>query len=129
MSDMHALVIDDNPSNVKVLVNLLRLEGVNTSQLTEPLDLEAVLDDLDHLDVIFLDLEMPHMDGFQALELLQRSRFERVPVVAYTVHISEINATREVGFHSFLGKPLNAEKFPDQLARILHGEHVWSLPR
>ena len=31
----------------------------------------------------------------------------------------------QAGFHSFLGKPLNVEKFPDQLQQILAGEPVW----
>jgi DNA-binding NarL/FixJ family response regulator len=50
----------------------------------------------------------------------------RVPVVAYTVHVSEINRAYQLGFHSFIGKPIDPDKFPDQLARILRGEPVWA---
>jgi CheY-like chemotaxis protein len=129
MSATKALIIDDNPSNLKVLVNLLKLESVEAVTLSDPLQLEAMLSGLDKLDVIFLDLEMPDLDGYEVLDLLRESRFVKVPVVAYTVHISEMNAMRAKGFHSFLGKPLNAEEFPRQLARILKNEPVWSLPR
>jgi CheY-like chemotaxis protein len=124
-----ALIIDDSSSNIKVLVNLLKLESVEAVTLNNPLDLEATLSGLDKLDVIFLDLEMPELDGYEVLEILHASRFAKVPVVAYTVHVSEMNAMRAKGFHSFLGKPLNAEEFPKQLARILKNEPVWSLPR
>jgi CheY-like chemotaxis protein len=124
-----ALIIDDSSSNIKVLVNLLKLENVESVTLNNPLDLEATLSGLDKLDVIFLDLEMPELDGYEVLEILHASRFAKVPVVAYTVHVSEMNAMRAKGFHSFLGKPLNAEEFPKQLARILKNEPVWSLPR
>jgi hypothetical protein len=48
--------------------------------------------------------------------------------VAYTVHVSEINTVYQMGFHSFLGKPLDSDLFPDQLARILRGERVWATP-
>jgi hypothetical protein len=44
----------------------------------------------------------------------------------YSVHASEINRARDMGFHSCLGKPLNADDFPEQLARILRGERVWA---
>jgi CheY-like chemotaxis protein len=124
-----ALIIDDSSSNIKVLVNLLKLENVESVTLNNPLDLEATLATLDTLDVIFLDLEMPELDGYEVLEILHASPFAKVPVVAYTVHVSEMNAMRSKGFHSFLGKPLNAEEFPKQLARILKNEPVWSLPR
>ena len=124
-----ALIIDDSSSNIKVLVNLLKLEGVEAVPLNNPLELETTLSGLDTLDVIFLDLEMPDLDGYEVLEILHQSRFAKVPVVAYTVHVSEMNAMRAKGFHSFLGKPLNAEEFPKQLARILKNEPVWSLPR
>jgi CheY-like chemotaxis protein len=77
--------------------------------------------------VIFLDLEMPGIDGYPMLSYLKNDdRFNNVPVVAYTVHMSEMNVARQKGFHSFLGKPLDADLFPEQLAAILRGEHVWT---
>jgi CheY-like chemotaxis protein len=80
------------------------------------------------VDVVFLDLEMPDIDGYAVLEILKSdNRFDTVPIVAHTVHFGEINNAQHVGFHSFLGKPLNIDRFPDQLARILIGEHVWAL--
>ncbi len=51
-----------------------------------------------------------------------------IPIVAYTVHISEINMARQVGFHSFLGKPLDMDSFPHHLSQILSGEGVWVIP-
>jgi CheY-like chemotaxis protein len=85
-----------------------------------------VLNELAAIDVVFLDLEMPGANGYQVLEKLRADpRFQSVPVVAYTVHVSEISVAHEQGFHSFLGKPLDADRFPDQLARILSGESVW----
>jgi CheY-like chemotaxis protein len=89
----------------------------------------AQLDALRHIDLVFLDLEMPGMDGYQAAALIRaHPHFQRARLVAYTVHISELNAAFDRGFDAFLGKPLNAEAFGGQLARILAGERVWYLP-
>jgi CheY-like chemotaxis protein len=128
MSTPHALIIDDNASNLGVLGELLSLEGVSFTKVQDPTKFQSVSKTLSRVDVVFLDLEMPELDGYKVLELLRAdSRYDDVPVVAYTVHVSEINVARDMGFHSFLGKPLDADRFPDQLARILRGEPVWGI--
>ena len=122
----HALIIDDNPGNVKVLGGLLSLEGISYTQVREPRRLTDILQELNQVDVVFLDLEMPDLNGYEVLKLIrEQAAFQDVPVVAHTVHINEIATARYLGFHSFISKPIKAERFPDQLARILRGEHVW----
>lgn len=123
----HALVIDDNNKNLNILAMLLREQGVTSTLVTNPNQLGAVVAGLGAVDVVFIDLEMPGMSGFDVLRQFRADpRFDGVPMVAYTVHVSEMNVANEQGFDSFLGKPLDSEKFPDQLARILNGEPVWS---
>ncbi|MBZ0318547.1 MAG: response regulator [Anaerolineae bacterium] len=123
---IQAMVIDDNPKNLQILAKMLASEGAETIEVPRPIMLEPMLEEIEGLDVIFLDLEMPGLNGYEVLEIIKANpRFSEVPVVAYTVHVSEITVAHKLGFHSFLGKPLNMEKFPDQLARILAGEHVW----
>jgi two-component system, cell cycle response regulator DivK len=122
----HALIIDDNARNVTVLATLLDEESVSSTRVTNPAQLEAALKTVDALDVIFLDLEMPGVDGYQVLARFKKdAKYKGVPVVAYTVHVSEIHNASQQGFDSFLGKPLNADKFSEQLKRILKGERVW----
>lgn len=121
-----ALVIDDNSKNVAVLVRLLNGEGVDSMQVSDPRQLDAALKNINSVDVVFLDLEMPMIDGFQVLEKLKAdSRFQGIPVIAYTVHVSEMRAAHDHGFDGFIGKPLDSDRFPEQLARILNGEGVW----
>lgn len=123
---IQAMVIDDNTKNRQILAKMLAAEGADTIEVPRPIMLEPMLEEIEALDVIFLDLEMPGLNGYEVLEIIKANpRFNEVPVVAYTVHVSEITVAHKLGFHSFLGKPLNMEKFPDQLARILAGEHVW----
>ena len=126
MDQAQALIIDDNARNGNVLSLLLGDEGVENTVITDPKQLEATVNDSSRFNIVFLDLEFPGINGYEILEALQSDpHFEGVPIVAYTVHTSEINKAYETGFHSFIGKPINSEKFPSQLARILNGEHVW----
>lgn len=126
MSPHHALIIDDNLNNTEVLAMLLESQGLSHTSLTSVRSLAATLDSLVKVDIIFLDLEFPNYSGFHILaDLRQDPRLDHVPVVAYSVHTSEVNEARDAGFHSFLGKPLNAQRFPDQLRDILNNQHVW----
>ena len=126
MSKAKALVIDDNLQNIAILVRLLSNEGMSSVQVVNPSDLDSALQQDIDLRVIFLDLEMPGIDGYQVLTKLRSdARFDSVPIIAYTVHINEINEAHRRGFDGFVGKPLDSSRFPDQLARILAGDPVW----
>lgn len=124
MSQLHALVIDDNAQNRKVLAQLLAKQGVNSTEIPDPRKLADALPDMGPVNVVFLDLEMPGLDGYDVKNLL-RSHLGDTPIIAYTVHVSEMNVVKQQGFDGFLGKPVDNARFPDQLARILNGQPVW----
>jgi two-component system cell cycle response regulator DivK len=128
MVNAHALIIDDNAYNAEVLERLLTAQGDHFTTLQDPMRLQAVVAELDQIDIVFLDLEMPRQDGYQTLEILKGDLALPVPVVAYTVHTSEMDEARALGFDGFLGKPLDPKRFPDQLARLLAGQPVWETP-
>jgi two-component system, cell cycle response regulator DivK len=128
LTNTHALIIDDNSLNIEILVKLLSIQGISHSAVTSPMDIDSALDATDQVDVVFLDLEIPNYDGFEILGTLKADeRIQGAPVVAYTVHTSEIDVAREAGFDGFLGKPLDAKRFPGQLERILSGRKVWEI--
>jgi len=123
-----ALIIDDNEMNLETLRVLLKKEGVSAVTFSSPHQLEAELDSMDEVQVIFLDLEFPNADGISLISDLRSVRqFAGVPIIAYSVHISELNEVRLAGFDGFIGKPLDTQKFPNQLRRVLAGEPVWEV--
>jgi len=127
LTQPHAIIIDDHMSNIDVLRLMLEREGVTSSYALMPYQVPDVIEAAPRIDVIFLDLDLPDGDYYRLLNDLKRnSRLYGVPIIAYTVHTSEIDAARQAGFDGFLGKPLKLLDFPDQLRRILGGEAVWS---
>ena len=125
----HALLIDDNQDNLDVLTQLLELEGVDVTRINHPARLDSVLEIDAGFDVVFIDLEMPHRNGYEVMaHLRQHNSTAQAAMVAYTVHISEIGTVRDKGFDGFIGKPVNADEFPQELQNILNGQAVWSLP-
>jgi len=122
-----ALIVDDNKTNIQILASLLDQEGLDHIALLDSRLTASAIQKLGSLEIVFLDLEMPGLSGYDVLSLFQADeRFQSVPIVAYTVHVSETSEAYHRGFHSFLAKPIDPDKFPAQLARILHGERVWA---
>ena len=123
----HALIVDDNITNLEVMGEMLSAMGLTYTAVQNPNRLEAVLEEMNQIDIVFLDLEMPGLDGYMVLEMLQLDYGITAPIVANTVQLNEITTAREMGFHSFLGKPLKVNRFPGQLERILNGRPVWEI--
>ncbi|NLJ11963.1 MAG: EAL domain-containing protein [Gammaproteobacteria bacterium] len=104
------LVVDDNPVNVELLLDLLEDEGYRTVEgMTDPLQVEARVQ-TKRPDLILLDIRMPSLNGLQLLQLLNNNYAENTPaVIVLTAQIDE--ATRhqalELGAQDFLTKPFN----------------------
>jgi two-component system cell cycle response regulator DivK len=128
MNKQQALVIDDNKFNSEILTTLLDTAGIDVINMNSPRFLPDFLDNGQNLSVIFLDLEMPNYNGFDVHRALRiDARLNDTPIIAYTVHTSEIDRVRKAGFDGFLGKPIQPEKFIGQLTRILSGKSVWEV--
>jgi CheY-like chemotaxis protein len=121
----HALIIDDNATNLEVMGEMLASQGFTYTLVQNPTTLPDVLVELDQIDIVFLDLEMPGIDGYDVLDMLRQEYGIAAPIVASTVHLNEIANAREMGFDGFVGKPIKVNRFPGQLQRILNGEHIW----
>lgn len=122
---VHALIIDDDSNNLAVLGRLLTNVGATHTAIQNSATVEAALQQIAPVDVVFLDLEMPYMDGYALFEVLKRHLDPQVPIVACSVHTNELETAHELGFHSFLGKPLDLNRFPMQFESILNGQSVW----
>lgn len=122
----HTLIIDDNQSNINVLGLLLEQAGVGYSAIYSPAQLDEALQRVPQVDVVFLDLEFPAENGLTLLPQIKgHPRLANVPIIAYSVHTSQIDLVRRAGFDGFLGKPLDSVEFPNLLRNILKGASVW----
>jgi two-component system cell cycle response regulator DivK len=77
-----------------------------------------------------MDIRLPYEDGYGALKKLRTSpSLRNTLVVAVTAEASmeQMQKSKESGFDGFLGKPLDPDRFPDQIRRILEGEEVWEV--
>src|ERR1051325_8191486 len=127
MNYSHALIIDDDAYNVYIMERFLDRENIAYTAITDTLTLEDTLKELKQIDLVLLHLEMPKRDGYQIVEILRRYLHSNVPIVACTVHTAEINRTKKLGFSGFIAKPLDMDRFSEQIHRILNGEALWEV--
>jgi two-component system, cell cycle response regulator DivK len=124
----HVLIVDDNSTSVEVLVGLLDQLCITYTVVYHSHQVGEVIPQLQRLDAIFLDLEMPGRDGYSVLQMLQADPYlSEVPTVAYSAHTSQMAQARQAGFHGFLGKPLRGSDFPTHIDRIFSRQPVWSI--
>ena len=126
--DAAVLVVEDNVSNFVLIARILGYLGIHCEWKTSGYEVLEYADTLPRLDLILMDIRLPYEDGFGAQQKLRASeRFKSVPIVAVTAeaNLEQMNKARQAGFDGFLGKPLDPDRFPEQIRRILNGESVW----
>jgi len=127
-----ALVVEDDASGLAIISVMLRRLGIRTSMERYAGSVADRARKMPRLDVVFLDLGLPDGDGYEVLQELKGDPDLRsVPVVAVTARDpgTEMPKAQQAGFDGFLGKPLNRNRFPDQVRRIISGEAVWEIYR
>jgi two-component system cell cycle response regulator DivK len=124
------LVVEDNVSNFVLIARMLGFLGIHCEWKTSGYEVVEYADTLPRLDLILMDIRLPYEDGYGAMRKIRASeRLRNVPIVAVTAEASqaEMNKARNAGFDGFIGKPLDPDRFPEQIKRILNGEAVWEL--
>lgn len=128
--DATVLVVEDNVSNFVLIARMLGYMGIHCEWKTSGYEVVEYADTLPRLDLILLDIRLPYEDGFSALRKIRASnRLKNTLVVAVTAeaNLEQMKRAQEAGFNGFLGKPLDPDRFPEQIRHVLAGESVWEL--
>lgn len=119
------LVVEDIEINREILIALLKsteliIECAEDGQVA----LDMVMFNVEKYDAVFMDLQMPNMDGLESArrirELPERKR-GRLPIIAMTANVlaEDINACYDAGMDDHLSKPLDIEKVLEMLRKYL----------
>nr|CEG04447.1 unnamed protein product [Fusarium clavum] len=109
---VRVLVADDNSTNIEVVSRMLKLEDVYDVTIAkdgqEAYDLvKATMEKNQSFDVIFMDVQMPNVDGLQSTRLIREMGYTS-PIVALTAFSEESNVKEciDSGMDEFLAKPI-----------------------
>ena len=127
MKEATILVVEDNVSNFVLMARMLAYLGIHCEWKTSGYEVVEYAHPLPRVDLILMDIRLPYEDGYEALRKIRTSLYKDIPVIAVTANASqdELNRAHAAGFDGFVGKPLDPDRFPDQIRRMLHGEPVW----
>ena len=121
--NIKALVVDDNEQNRGVLAKILKSSGIEVSKAVNGKDALEQIRTQDS-DIVFMDLRMPVMDGFQALKAIKKefgphqskTKFIAISASAFE-HQRE--STLMKGFDDFIPKPFHVEDIFFSLKKLL----------
>ena len=118
------LVVDDNTTNQKVARLMLENLGCRVDVAANGKEALELLDLLPY-DLVFMDCEMPEMDGYEATAEIRRRHADdrHVPVVAMTAKAIQGDRERclEAGMDDYISKPVRPEDLEMALARWVSG--------
>ena len=128
LQGMKFLCAEDNELNAEILTELLKIEGAecticeNGEEILKAFEQSAPGD----YDMILMDVQMPHMDGYEAtrcIRALGRSDAQKVPIFAMTANAfaEDVQKSREAGMNAHISKPLNIRAVYKQMNRYLQG--------
>src|SRR5271157_1040005 len=115
------LIADDRAASRELIRTVLEADGYEVEEAVDGLDAVLCAEECQPA-LIILDLQMPRLNGFEALERLrQNRRFSDTPVMALTA--SAMNGDREralaAGFNSYITKPVSLTLLRSELKRLL----------
>jgi CheY-like chemotaxis protein len=116
------VVVEDEADSLEVATLLLEMYGaqvIGARNGKEGIDLIRQ----HRPNFVISDLSMPEMSGWELIEALKHEErvLAEIPVIALTAHAMDHDRRKaiEVGFHNFITKPLQPEKFVTQVIAIL----------
>jgi two-component system, cell cycle response regulator DivK len=124
MSSARVLIVEDNPLNLKLVRDVLLMAGFDVIEARTGEEGVARTQD-SQPDVILMDLQLPGINGTQALRLIRKEPSGvDLPVVALTAFAMSEDRDRALldGFDGYLSKPISVRDLPRQVASFLRGK-------
>lgn len=115
------LVVDDNPTNLKLAADVLEAEGYTVLRAGDAAEAQTVLSRLQP-DLILMDIQMPGMDGLTLTRLLKENPVHKhIHIVALTAFAMKGDDRKaiEAGCDAYITKPVETRRLAAQIAAIL----------
>lgn len=107
------LLVEDNALNMEVAENLLRLSGLTVDRAFSGEEAVSMLERAapGRYDLVFMDIRMPRMDGYQAaaaIRALGRSDLKSLPIIAMSASVmaKDVSKARSAGMNDHISKPV-----------------------
>lgn len=117
------LYVEDNFENRMLVRRLLTVEGYEIVEAENAHKALAIIPSIEP-DLILMDMNMPDIDGYTlTAQLKEIPKLASVPIIAITANVmrGDREKTMQAGCDGYIEKPINVDKFTEQVERFLHG--------
>jgi CheY-like chemotaxis protein/signal transduction histidine kinase/HAMP domain-containing protein len=117
------LLVDDDARNVFALSSVLERRGMQVLTATTGTEAIQLIESTPQLAIVLMDIMMPGMDGYQAMEAIRANPSRRrLPIIALTAKAMKGDREKclEAGASDYLAKPVNTEQLLSALRNWLH---------
>jgi CheY-like chemotaxis protein/anti-sigma regulatory factor (Ser/Thr protein kinase) len=120
---LQVLIVEDNLINQKVMTKFLTRFPCEVMVANNGQEAVDLVSRINNLDLIFMDCQMPIMDGMEATKII-RANGNHIPILALTANASTSDRDEclEAGMDGFLTKPVSMESIAKVFERVLTGE-------
>ncbi len=129
LNDKRIFIVEDNLANRAIEQMILERNGAKTAIERYGTTTIERLKAFAPVDIIIMDLMLPDgVSGFDVTDQIrQLPEFSQTPVVAVSAAdpAESMPRAKAKGFSGFISKPIDFDRFPQQIARILGGEKLW----
>ena len=120
------LIVEDNERNLKLVRDVLQVKGYSTIEAGTAED-GIKLASEKKPDLILMDIQLPGMNGIDALKVLRKDpATAKIPVVAVTASVMQQDRKHitEAGFDGYVGKPINVKEFLEAVRHALEQKNA-----
>jgi signal transduction histidine kinase len=119
LSGFKVLIVDDNKVNVIVLKKTLDAFGINTYWVGNGKEAVRAVSE-NQYDLVFMDIHMPEMDGFEATLEIRKTNKDLV-IIGFSADVTKetIQGAKEVGMNDYFTKPISFDKLRQNLSKYL----------
>ncbi|MFM7234781.1 MAG: response regulator [Flavobacteriales bacterium] len=120
LQGLRALVVDDNTTNLKILVKQLSGWGIQATPFNSPQLVTDVMSSLNKFDFVILDMQMPEMDGHSvAQNIRSKFSFQELPIIVLSSLGENLMSDRENLYNAYLTKPVKQSKLLDTIIDVM----------
>jgi len=129
---LRILLVEDNEVNLELAMHLLTRIGHSVFTVRNGRQaVEAV--ERDSFDLVFMDLQMPEMDGLEAtsrIRAMETAGKPRTPIIALTAHAIKGSRERylEAGMDDYVTKPVRRKELKEAIERVMRKSGRWMNP-
>ncbi len=125
---LNILLAEDDLINQKLAITVLERQGHKVTLANNGVEVLQIMKK-DNFDIIFMDVQMPQMDGYETTICIRENEKEtntHIPIIAMTAHAMKMHRDKctEAGMDYYVSKPIKIEEVFSLLSQIFEGKEI-----